>query len=661
MKREIHSPPPSRFGPGENIDEIVARGAVSHESALSSDIHETFHDTPLSRSIVSRVEHPPVKSTVAHQPAESPGKSYFRTREKLIQTVASLGGMAALNGMTSDRFAELMAVSADLEDPFLFAVAGEAGAGKSTLLNALFGGVSHKAGFAHASGGIDLLKYDAEARECEVSEDIVEVFRPIATLKDFNFLTLPAAKAIGPAYHHVAEQFLPRADLILFVFSVRNPWGDPTWELLARIQQQWHRKIVFVLLQSDRRTEEEVAAIREHARKITHHRFGRHFPTFTISAKLALLARTPGHEQAELHRRSGFEPLKLYLSGVVESSATRLVKLIHACRAARDALEELKVRLGVISEIIRADDEILGNLESAAGIQMERTLNKYQALFDDFDRSFVSAGFQAESLLKVQFGFKSILLLRSDSIASIEDRISTITMKAVRDGNQSVGSVDTEDLDKFCLELCAIGSGRPNWDAPGRRLSKSIEEATAVALRKMNFDEELGALYRRSTRLIWGCFITAFLSGLAGITLTVLHRGFPTNAVDLLVELVAGVVLTMLERDLWNAFALFSALVFLIVATTVASRLVKRARAVYKSILDLNRERISKSQRSAFGEQMSAFYRDFNAPLEQLRKTSREQRSSHESQLRKIEKMESSLAEVERALHPVVRAILSRD
>lgn len=598
---------------------------------------------------------------MASQMANPIGRCYFQACEKLKHAFEVLGDLGAKGAIAADLVAELMNVPAYLEDPFLFVVVGEVGAGKSTLLKALLDWGSDKAGFEHASGRITLLQYGDEAREFDFSEDIVEVFRPITTLRDFNALTLPGAKAIGSAYEDVAERFLPKADLILFVFSVGNPWGEPTWEFLDRVYLQWRKKIVFVFLQSDRRTEEEVAAIREHAQKIARHRFGRHFPTFTVSAKMALFAKTPGPDQAKLYHQSGIESLRMHLSGVVESSAPRLVNLIHACRAARDALEAFKERLGAVSEIIRGDDEIHSKLESVARVQMENALEKHQLLLDDFDRSFVSAGLEAENLLDAELGFTSILLSRRHRIDWIENRISTITMEAVREAIGSVAGIDTEDLDKFYLELSVSGSEKPNWDAPRRRLSESIEEATSVALREMNLGEELRALFRRSTRLIWGCLITAILSGLAGITLTVLHRGLPTDAVELLVELVVGVIFTMLERDLWNAFALGSALVCLIVATTVAAQLPRRVRALYRSILDFQRERVSKAQRGAFSEHIPAFYRDFNAPLERLREVSREYRKSHESKLRKIEKMESSLAEVERILHPVVRELISRD
>jgi len=599
------------------------------------------------------------------------GERYFQTRERLKNVIEALGSLGAETGLAEDRLGGLTNKAADLENPFLLLVVGEADPGKSTLLDALFGGEFLKAGFAPASGRIALLQYGNEARESDFSEDIVEVFRPINTLKDFTFLNLPSARAIGAAYDDVAERFLPEADLVLFVVSVKNPWSEPTWEFLGRIHRQWGRKIVIVLQQSDLRTEEEVMAIREHTRKTAHLRFRRHFPVFSVSARTALLAQTPGHDKAALRHHSGIESLRLHLSGMVESSVPRLVALTRACRAARDVMEEIKERHGEVSEIIRADDEILGKLESSAATQMELTKKNQQALVDGFDQSFVSAGLQAEPLVDEVFRFTSILRPRQHRIGLIDDRISALTMEAVRCGIGSGASAVTEDVDKlwdsvahelkerFDLELSTSGSGRPNWEEPRRRLSESVEQTTSLALREMKLVDELRALFRQRTRLIWGCVVTAILLGLTGITLTVMHRGLPDNAVDLLVELAAGVVFTMLEQGPWNALALASAIVFLIVATAVGIPLAKQARAVYQSILNRHREQIARAQRDAFGEQTAAFYRDFVAFFDPLRKVCREHRGSYESGMREIERTESSLAEVERVLHPVITELIS--
>jgi GTPase SAR1 family protein len=618
-----------------------------------------------------KIEPRQVKPALAQKVIDPLGKRYFQTRDRLKNAIDTMGDLGVESGMATDRIGEIRNLPAALDDPFLVVVVGENGVGKSTLLNALFGEVCHKVGFEPVSGRIELLRYGAEAREANLTEDIVAAFRPINALKDFHILNLPGTKAIGSAYPDVAERILPRADLVLFVFSVKNPWGDSTWEFLGRIHRQWHKKIVIVLQQCDLRTEEEVTAILEFVEKTTHHRFGRHFPIHTISAKMALLAKAAGHDQVETHRQSGIEPLRLHLSGIVESSMSRFVKLTHACSAARDALAETRECLDQVSEMIRVDDEILGKLDSIVRIRAKRILEKHEVLLDNFDRSFVSVGAKAGKLLEAEFLFASILLPRRRRIARIEDRISGITMKLVRRGIKSGAGIITEDVDhlwervsdglqkRFDLKLSSSGSGRPNWDAARRRLSNCVEDATA-SLSRMSLLEELAGLFRRRTPLVWGAVLAAILSGLAGVTLTIMHRGLPSDPMALLVEVVGGVVFMMLERGPWIVLPFVLAVVFLIVAMRAASRSVKQARAAYSSILDLHRERIKGAQRDAFHEQTTAFYNDFVALFEPLRKVCQGHRLHYEPNLRKLEKVQSSLAEVERVLHPVVAELKTR-
>ncbi len=97
----------------------------------------------------------------------------------------------------------------------------------------------------------------------------------------------------------------------------------------------------------------------------------------------------------DLSRGSGIEGLERYIAGVVESSEPRLIKLIHAWRASCYVLGEIKEKLGAASEIIRADDELLSELEPACKTQQERTLKKCEPLFEAFDQSFMAAGLQA--------------------------------------------------------------------------------------------------------------------------------------------------------------------------------------------------------------------------------------------------------------------------
>lgn len=591
---------------------------------------------------------PPTHTALSEKPTDLLGKNYFQTREKLSAAIQALEELGRESSISPARLALLRNLLANLEDPFLFVVVGEVNAGKSTLLNALFGEDFCDADVLPSTDRITFFKHGAESHEFEFSDDIVEVFRPNAFLKDFNLVDTPGTNSIESGHQQITEQFLPMADLVLFVFSVTNPWGASTWDFLDRIHHQWKKKIVFILQQCDLRTEEEVAAILEHLQKTAHHRFGQHFPTFAVSAKTAFLAKTSSLGNEELSRKSQIENLERYISGVVESSEPRLVKLIHAWRASCYVLGEIKDRLGAASEIIRADDELLSELEPACKTQQIRTLKKCEPLFEAFDQSFMAAGIQAEPLLDSEFRVISALMPRRKSAEEIEGLIFATTMKAVR---RSIGAgatavkedvahlwerVSEEMQEHFNLELSVGEDGSPDWEPAQRRIEDKVEEATSAALRELHLRDQLGGLFSRRSRLIWGFIFSS------------------------IVTFLGGVILTMLEQSPWNAIVFAVASALLALGAIVGAQSVKKARAFYTGVIERHRELLARRQRQAFNEGTTAFYEEFVSLFEPLRKVCREHRERYEPQLRAIQTTESNLAELERILAPVEKALSTR-
>lgn len=588
------------------------------------------------------------RNTLAEKPTDFLGKNYFQTRERLSKAIEQLAELGRESEINPARLTLLRNLLAGLENPFLFVVVGEVNAGKSSLLNALFGEDFCNADVLPTTDRIAFFKYGAEAHDFEYSEDIVEVFRPNAFLKDFNLVDTPGTNSIEVAHQRITEQFLPMADLVIFVFSVTNPWGASTWEFLDRIHHQWKKKVVFVLQQCDLRTEEEVAAILEHLQKTAHHRFGQHFPTFAVSAKKAFLVKTSGGTEQDNAQKGQIEGLERYISGVVESSEPRLVKLIHGWRAACYVLGEIKDNLGSASEIIRADDELLSELEPACRLQQQRTLKKCEPLFEAFDQSFVAAGIQAEPLLESEFRVFSALMPRRKSAEKIEGLIFATTMKAVR---RSIGAgamavkedvihlwerVSEEMQELFNLELSVGEEGSPDWGNACKRIEESVEEATASTLRQLDLREQLGSLFAKRARTMWGLLFTTVLISLG------------------------AVILTMVGLTPWNAVAFAVASAFLGIAAIVGARSGKSARLYYSSILDEHREKLAKSQRAAFATGTQAFYEDFLTLFEPLRKVCRDHRERYEPMLQSIQNAEKSLTSLENILTPVERALNSR-
>jgi len=382
--------------------------------------------------------------------------------------------------------------------------------------------------------------------------------------------------------------------------------------------------------------------------KTAHHRFGQHFPTFAVSAKQAYLAKTSESGNDELSAASQIAGLERYISGVVDSSEPRLVKLVHAWRAACYVLGEVKERLGAAAEIIRADNELLSELEPASQLQQKRTLKKCEPLFEAFDQSFMAAGLQAEPLLDAEFRYLSALIPKKQAAEEIEGLIFATTMKAV---HRSVGAganavqedvqhlwerVSDEMRQAFKLELSVGEDGDPSWKEAHSRIGKNVASATQQALRELHLKDELARLFAQRSKIIWGFIFVSILS------------------------ILCGVILSMLQINPWNAIAFGAAGGCLALGAVVGASSVRKIRSYYIGVLEKHRETVAQKQRDAFADGTSKFYEDFVALFNPLRNVCQQHRDKYEPQLKIIRETEKSLAGLERILAPVEKALNAR-
>lgn len=576
------------------------------------------------------------------------GKNYFDTRSKLGAAVYALCKLGENSGVNPARLAVLQNLMASLKDPFLFVVVGEVNAGKSTMLNALFGSDFCSSGPLPTTDRISFFKYGKEAHDFEVTDTLREIYRPEEFLKDFNVVDTPGTNSIEAGHQQITEHFLPMADLVLFVFSVTNPWGASAWDLLDRIHHQWKKKVVFVLQQCDLRTDEEVVAILDHLRKTAAHRFGQYFPTFAISARQAFLAKTSGLQNEELWRSSRFSSVEQFISDVVESSEVRLTKLINAWRGACYVLGEIKDKLATASEIIRADNELLGGLEHAAEYQEKRTQGKFEPLFEAFDKSYMAAGLQAEPVLEDRFRLLSSLMPAGKTAEEIEGLIVATTMKAVRrnigeaadavedDVNQLWERIAAEMQEHFNLQLSVGETGHPDWSAARQKIAVDVEARTADGLKHLRLQEDIGRALSRRTKMLWTFLLTA-----AG-------------------SLLVGTVMSFFDTAPWNLAAFGLAGLSMLLYAILGNRSVNRIRRLFTERLEARRQNQQLAQRDAFREGVTAFFRQFVQLFEPLRAVCHDHREKYEPQLQAIANLERTLTELEQILRPVEQALNER-
>ncbi|KAK8918308.1 hypothetical protein KSP39_PZI021206 [Platanthera zijinensis] len=184
-----------------------------------------------------------------------------------------------------------------LKEPFLMVIVGEFNSGKSTVINALLGRKYLKEGVVPTTNEITLLCYSkAESdkhEQCERNPDghfVCYLSAPI--LKNMNLVDTPGTNVILQRQQRLTEEFVPRADLILFVISSDRPLTESEVAFL-RYVQQWKKKVVFVLnkldlYQNASELEEATTFVKENTRKLLSTGDVRLYP---VSARSALEAK----------------------------------------------------------------------------------------------------------------------------------------------------------------------------------------------------------------------------------------------------------------------------------------------------------------------------------------------------------------------------------
>ena len=330
---------------------------------------------------------------------------YLQFRNRTESAIGALLKLAADIQREPEMLDTLQNMLKDIREPLLFVVVGEVKAGKSTLLNALFGQEFCKVDVLPATDRIYIFKYGAREQTVDVSSQITERYQSIKFLQDFNIVDTPGTNTMVVEHQTITENFIPRADLVLFVFSVVNPWGGSAWDLLRFVNKRWLKNIVFVLQQADLREESEVEVIIQHLRETATQKLGFAPPIFAVSARKAFLARTSGADKERLWQESNFSSFEQHISQMVDKSGHGLPKLISVCQTASVILSDSARRVRNILDTILRDEEQLRRLEMIIAERKEQTLRQVDGFLRGIEQACRRCEDDGKELLERNLSF----------------------------------------------------------------------------------------------------------------------------------------------------------------------------------------------------------------------------------------------------------------
>ncbi len=328
-------------------------------------------------------------------------EKYLQLRSKLGTTLGSLITLAHQIGAPEDALRNLQNLITNLGQPFLFVVVGEVKAGKSSLLNALFGRDFCKVDVLPATDRIYEFKYGETDYDVQISDHITALHRHIEFLKNFNIVDTPGTNTIVANHQEITENFVPMADLIVFVFAVTNPWAASAWDFLRLIGQQWKKNIVFVVQQADLRDPHEVEIVSKHLDQTVLQILGANCPIFAVSAKKAFLAKTsPDVDREKLWSESHFGELEDWITETVSRSDQRGGKLRSVAQTAQVLAGGLRARLQGSLDMLKSDQEKLASIRSTFDGRKTQTQRQVGGFIREIEQAYEACRERGEKLLE---------------------------------------------------------------------------------------------------------------------------------------------------------------------------------------------------------------------------------------------------------------------
>ncbi len=283
-------------------------------------------------------------------------------REALVRLQALLGRTEE-DAQTLRRLDDIVA---NLDALFLLVVVGEFNAGKSSVINALFGEKIMEEGPIPTTAKVTVIRHGEARMDRQISEFLVERRHPSPLLRTMNLVDTPGTNSIVREHETITENFIPRADLVLFITSYDRPLSESERAFLSFIREAWGKRLVFVVNKVDlARTEDLLQQVLEHVaagcRDVLH--FSP--PIFPVSAELAYEAKQlpAGPEREALWVKSRYGAFEAFIETILTDTERMALKFNAPLDAGLRLIEHLGARMTTRARVLGEDEANLAQLD----------------------------------------------------------------------------------------------------------------------------------------------------------------------------------------------------------------------------------------------------------------------------------------------------------
>lgn len=562
---------------------------------------------------------------------------YLQLRSELETALAELLKLGTEMRRSAATLDTIHGLLSDIREPLLFVVVGEVKAGKSSLLNALFGHEFAKADVLPATDRVYIFRHGPEEKSVEVSPKLTERYLPIGFLRDFNVVDTPGTNTMVAEHQTITENFVPRADLVLFVFSVANPWTQSAWDFLKLVQKKWLKNVVFVLQQADLREPAEIDIIRRHLQDTAMQKLGFAPPIFAVSARKALLARTTAVDKEQLWKESEFGPLDEQINMIVAESSERMLKLRSACQTARVVLNEISGEVRESFEVILRDEARLTRVDLFLYARKEQTLRQVAGLVRGVEQACRESAAEGIPLLEEKLSFWRMWRLmwgrgqwQRDFQMQLEGKLRR-TIEA--EAEHAVHLLETDlrglwpqlrDMIEAHLagELQAqVPKTAPDFARQRRELIQSIQLALVERVSGKNVEEQLAKLFHETSARLR---VPAGVAAAGGIATAI------------------AAMMSAAVADVTGVLAATAAVTGTIMAITQRKKILN----AYQTQMASNCSELVKSIEQQLAHAIELFYKEVSTAFQPLTAFCAAQRQTFEPLLRRTEEIQKTFEKI---------------
>lgn len=279
----------------------------------------------------------------------------------------------------------LQDILAHLDELFLIVVAGEFNAGKSSFLNALLGAPVLPEGVTPTTDAITVLQHGDEPQNELKASGLRIHSHPAEILRQLIIVDTPGTNAVIRHHEQLTRDYIPRADLVLFITSADRPFTESERGFLALIKE-WGKKIVIVLNKIDilnpAELDQVLGFVRENARTL----LGINPELFAVSARQALRARSVGeNEREQIWENSQFGAIEHYVVDTLDEETRVRLKLLSPLGVAGRITSKYLAITESRLETLREDMTTIENVEQQIGLFRDDLKNDVQYYLGEID------------------------------------------------------------------------------------------------------------------------------------------------------------------------------------------------------------------------------------------------------------------------------------